>query len=97
MNAPTNFSLAVLTEVLLMIEFCWNANSVSSGTLKMDAPSFFEIWVTVYRLQDRHLDERCRDDTKSEMVDSQSPQKKFFQGFHAPCYSSDDLVGSYTM
>ena len=48
MNAPTNFSLAVPTEVLLIIKFCWNVNAVSSGTLKLEAPNIFETWVTVY-------------------------------------------------
>ena len=49
MNAPTSFSLAVLTEALLIIKFCWNVNAVSSGTLKMEARSSFETWITVYR------------------------------------------------
>jgi hypothetical protein len=49
MNAPTNFSHAVPTEVLLVIKFCGNVNSVLSGTLKMEALNFFETWITVYR------------------------------------------------
>jgi hypothetical protein len=48
-NAPTNFSLAGLTEVLLMIKFCWNVKTVSSGNLKVEEPKFLETWVTVYR------------------------------------------------
>ena len=49
MNAPTSFSPAVLAEVLLMIRFCWNVNAVSSGNLKIEAPSSFETWITIYR------------------------------------------------
>ena len=49
MNAPTNFSLAVLTVVLLINNFCRNVNAMASGTLKMEAQIFFETWVTVYR------------------------------------------------
>jgi len=47
-------------------------------------------------LQDCHLDEHGRDDTKSEMANSQS-LKIIFRGFHATCYSSDGLFGSYTV